>query len=62
LTAKGDFDTSTKHFYRAMKISEETSDNKTKEDAKVSFGMANASMKWNSHITDILKGIESGQD
>jgi hypothetical protein len=24
LTQKGDFDTSTKHFYRAMKIAEET--------------------------------------
>ena len=28
----------------------------------MSFGMANASMKWNDHITDILKGIESGQE
>jgi cyclophilin family peptidyl-prolyl cis-trans isomerase len=58
LTQKGDFDTSTKHFYRAMKIAEETSDNTMKEDAKVSFGMANASMKWNDHVTNILKGIE----
>ena len=24
--------------------------------------MINASMKWNDHITDILKGIESGQE
>lgn len=57
LTQKGDFDTSTKHFYRAMKIAEETQDNTMKDDAKVSFGMANASMKWNDHVTDILKGI-----
>ena len=58
LTQKGDYDTSTKHFYRAMKIAEETQDNTMKDDAKVSFGMANASMKWNDHVTDILKGIQ----
>ena len=57
LTQKGDYDTSTKHFYRAMKIAEENSDTGMKEDAKVSFGMANAIMKWNDHITDIIKGI-----
>ena len=33
-----------------------------KENAKVSFGMANASMKWNDHITDIIKGIQTGQE
>jgi len=33
-----------------------------KDDAKVSFGMANASMKWNDHVTDILKGIQSNVD
>jgi hypothetical protein len=54
LTQKGDYDSSTKHFYRAMKISEETNDGDTKEQAKVNFGMANASLKWNSHITNIL--------
>jgi len=37
-----------------MKISEETADVDTKEQAKVNFGMANASLKWNSHITNIL--------
>ena len=62
LTQKGDYDTSTKHFYRAMKIAEETSNNPMKEDAKVSFGMANASMKWNEHVTDILKGIEANKN
>jgi uncharacterized protein HemY len=35
LTQKKDFDTSTKHFYRAMKIAEETGDGTIKEDAKV---------------------------
>ena len=47
LTNKGDYDTSTKHFYRAMKIAEETGDGDMKEAAKVNFGMANASMKMN---------------
>lgn len=54
LTSKGDYDSSTKHFYRAMKISEETNDTDMKEQAKVNFGMANASLKWNNHITSIL--------
>jgi hypothetical protein len=54
LTQKGDYDTSTKHFYRAMKIAEETGDPDMKEQAKVNFGMANASMKWNSHVNNIL--------
>lgn len=58
LTAKGDYDSSTKHFYRAMKISEETNDTDMKEQAKVNFGMANASLKWNNHITSILQQID----
>lgn len=58
LTQKGDYDTSTKHFYRAMKISEDVKDDDTKEQAKVNFGMANASLKWNSHITGLIEQIE----
>ena len=58
LTQKGDYDTSTKHFYRAMKIAEETGDGDMKEHAKVNFGMANASMKWMNHVTNILTGLE----
>ena len=58
LTQKGDYDSSTKHFYRAMKISEETNDADMKEQAKVNFGMANASLKWNNHVTGILQQIE----
>lgn len=58
LTQKGDYDTSTKHFYRAMKIAEETGDPEMKENAKVSFGMANASMKWNSHVSNILQNLQ----
>jgi cytochrome c-type biogenesis protein CcmH/NrfG len=57
LTQKGDFDASTKHFYRAMKISEDQNDTDMKEQAKVNFGMANASLKWNSHITGLLEQI-----
>lgn len=59
LTQKGDYDSSTKHFYRAMKISEETNDVDTKEQAKVNFGLANASLKWNSHITNIIQQIQN---
>lgn len=58
LTQKGDYETSTKHFYRAMKIAEETEDREIKDTAKVNFGMANASMKWQEHVGDILRGIE----
>jgi tetratricopeptide (TPR) repeat protein len=54
LTQKGDYDSSTKHFYRALKISEETGDPDSQEQAKVNFGMANASLKWNEHVTGIL--------
>ena len=62
LTQKGDYDSSTKHFYRAMKISEETNDGDMKEQAKVNFGMANASLKWSNHITGILQQIEDQND
>lgn len=58
LTQKGDYDTSTKHFYRAMKIAEETGDGEMKEQAKVNFGMANASMKWTNHVSTILSGLQ----
>ena len=61
LTQKGDYDSSTKHFYRAMKISEENNDVDTKVNAKVNFGMANASLKWNDHVTELLQQIE-GKD
>ena len=62
LTKKGDFDSGTKHFYRAMKISEETNDDVTKENAKVNFGMANASLKWNNHITAMLQQVDGHND
>jgi len=58
LTQKGDFDTGTKHFYRAMKIAEETDDADLREAAKVNYGMANASIKWGDHVNGILRNIE----
>jgi len=58
LTQKGDFDAGTKHFYRAMKIAEETDDSELREAAKVNYGMANASIKWDDHVKNILHGIE----
>lgn len=61
LTQKGDYDQSTKHFYRAMKISEETNDVDMREQAKVNFGMANASLKWTNHVTGIIESIENQQ-
>ena len=60
-TQKGDYETSTKHFYRAMKIAEDTEDREIKDTAKVNFGMANASMKWGDHVQDILRGIEGNE-
>jgi len=57
LTQKGDFDTGSKHFYRAMKLAEETKDGDLREAAKVNYGMANASIKWNDHVTTILKDV-----
>jgi hypothetical protein len=61
LTQKGDYNTGTKHFFRAMKIAEETNDGDLREAAKVNFGMANASTKWNEHVTNILKNVEGVQ-
>ena len=61
LAQKGDYDTGTKHFYRAMKIAEETEDTDLHEAAKVNFGMANASTKWNDHVTNILKTVQGAQ-
>lgn len=41
-----------------MKIAEETGDADLKEQAKVNFGMANASMKWTNHVNHILNGLQ----
>ena len=62
LTQQKDYDTGTKHFYRAMKIAEENEDTDLHEAAKVNYGMANASAKWNEHITSIIKSVETAKD
>jgi hypothetical protein len=41
-----------------MKIAEETDDSELREAAKVNYGMANASIKWADHVTNILRGID----
>jgi tetratricopeptide (TPR) repeat protein len=53
-TQKGDYDNSTRHFYRAMKIAEQTGDNESKTEAKCLFGMANANLKWDKHQSEIM--------
>jgi|TARA_B110001450_G_scaffold217081_1_gene210906 hypothetical protein len=45
-----------------MKIAEETGDDDVKENAKVNFGMANASLKWNNHVTGLLQQVEGHND
>ena len=45
-----------------MKISEDCKDTDMKEKAKVNFGMANASLKWNSHITGLLEQIDKNDN
>merc|ERR1712156_1306508 len=62
LTQKGDFDSGTKHFYRAMKIAEETEDSDLREAAKVNYGMANVSIKWGDHVNNILRNIEGNNN
>ena len=62
LTQQKDYDTGTKHFYRAMKIAEENEDTDLHEAAKVNYGMANASAKWNEHITSIIKSVDAAKD
>lgn len=42
-----------------MKIAEETGDSDLKEQAKVNFGMANASMKWTNHVSNILHNLQN---
>lgn len=54
---KGDYDTSTRHFYRAMKIAEQTGDTDTKTEAKVLFGMANANLKWDKHQSELMEKL-----
>lgn len=45
-----------------MKIAEETGDGDLKEAAKVNFGMANASMKWTNHVSNILTNLQDATE
>jgi len=45
-----------------MKIAEETEDTDLREAAKVNYGMANASIKWGGHVSNILRNIEGNND
>lgn len=45
-----------------MKIAEETGDADQKEQAKVNFGMANASLKWGSHKDNILQNLDQTRE
>ena len=58
-TQKGDYDNSTMHFYRAMKIAEQTGDDDTKTEAKCLFGMANANLKWDKHQSEIIDKVNN---
>lgn len=62
MTQKGDYDSSVGHFYRAMQIADQIEDSETRETAKVNFGMANASMKWDEHVKDILIKVNENAD
>lgn len=53
----GDYDTSTKNFYRAMKIAEEIQDKEMIESTRCNFGVANANLKMDEHMKNILNQI-----
>jgi hypothetical protein len=46
----GNFDESSKHFYRAMKIGTEIGDRDLSETAKCNFGIATGSAKMEEHM------------
>lgn len=50
----GDYDSSTKNYYRAMKIAEEIGDKDLIDVSKCNFGAANANMKMEEHMKSIL--------
>jgi len=50
---------SSKNYYRALKISEETGDSDTHMKAKCHFGVANGQLKMNDHMRSILKSLDS---
>jgi tetratricopeptide (TPR) repeat protein len=55
----GDYDTSTKSYYRALKIAEEIGDKEMAESALCNLGVSNASMKMESYMNNILNRIQT---
>jgi hypothetical protein len=58
---QGDFESGTRHFYRAMKIAEEIGDRDMQEVSKCNFGIANANLRMNDHQAKILEQIEQAR-
>lgn len=58
----GDYDSSTKNYYRAMKIAEEIGDKDLLNAAKCSFGVANANLKMEDHMKGILERVEHQEE
>ena len=59
MAQKGDYEQGTRNFYRAMKIAEELGDAERKEEAQVSFGVANANLKWQKYRGDIMTKVKN---
>lgn len=55
--SSGDYESSTKNYYRAMKIAEGSGNKELESSAKCGFGVANASMNMDRHIEGILSRI-----
>lgn len=55
----GDYDTSTKSYYRALKIAEEIGDKDMAESALCNLGVSSASLKMESHMSNILNRIQT---
>jgi len=53
----GDYDSSTKNYYRAMKIAEEIGDKEMLENSRCNFGVANGNLKMQDHMKNILGKI-----
>ncbi|CAG9314723.1 unnamed protein product [Blepharisma stoltei] len=57
----GDYDSSTKNYYRAMKIAEEIGDKELLDVAKCNFGAANANLKMDEHMKNILQKVNQAR-
>ncbi|CAG9323805.1 unnamed protein product [Blepharisma stoltei] len=57
----GDYDSSTKNYYRAMKIAEEIGDKELIDVAKCNFGAANGNLKMEEHMKNILQKVSQAK-